>query len=112
MSAESFYRFKLGAFECIVVSDGFFTYPHPAQIFFVNAPQEDLARVLREHNLKDERFKAMAKDELARYVDTQIVELTWLIGQFCLLNRWLTVLQVPTETAEDEADFGPHQYSW
>ena len=28
MSTENCYRFKLGAFEGIVVSDGFFTYPH------------------------------------------------------------------------------------
>ena len=38
-------------------------------------------------------------------VDSQIVELTWLITHFCLLNRWLTVLQVPDEGSEDEADF-------
>ena len=56
MSTKS-YHFKLGAFECIVVSDGFFTYPHPAQTFFVNAPQEDLARVLREHNLDPEQWE-------------------------------------------------------
>jgi hypothetical protein len=42
---------------------------------------------------------------MARHVDTQIVELTWLIGQFCLLNRWFTVLQVPDEGPQDEANF-------
>jgi len=57
MSTESFYRFKLGAFECIVVSDGFFAYPHPAQIFFVNAPQKDLARALGEHDLDPEEWQ-------------------------------------------------------
>lgn len=41
----------------------------------------------------------------ARFVDTQIVELTWLIGHFCLLNRWFTALQVPDEESADEADF-------
>ena len=41
----------------------------------------------------------------ARLVDSQIVEMTWLIGQFCLLNRWFTALQVPDEAADDEADF-------
>lgn len=35
----------------------------------------------------------------------QLVELTWLIGQFCLLNRWFRVLQVPDEGPQDEADF-------
>jgi len=38
-------------------------------------------------------------------VDSQIVELSWLISHFCLLNRWFTVLQVPDETASDEANF-------
>lgn len=41
----------------------------------------------------------------AALVDSQLVELTWLIGQFCLLNRWFTVLQVPDEGPEDEANF-------
>lgn len=35
----------------------------------------------------------------------QLVELTRLIGQFCLLNRWFAVLQVPDEGPQDEADF-------
>jgi len=56
MSNES-YRFKLGAFECIVVSDGTFAYPHPAQIFFANAPKECLQQVLREHNIESEQWE-------------------------------------------------------
>ena len=39
----------------MVVSDGTFAYPHPAKIFFVNAPKERLEQVLREHNLDPER---------------------------------------------------------
>jgi alkylhydroperoxidase family enzyme len=41
----------------------------------------------------------------AALVDSQIVELTWLVAHFCLLNRWFTVLQVPDEGPEDEANF-------
>ncbi len=48
--SDNSYRFKLGAFECIVVSDGSFAYPHPAQLFFANAQKEELEQVLREHN--------------------------------------------------------------
>jgi glyoxylase-like metal-dependent hydrolase (beta-lactamase superfamily II) len=48
--SNSSYRFKLGAFECIVVSDGNFAYPHPAQLFFSNAQKEELEQVLSEHN--------------------------------------------------------------
>ena len=42
---------------------------------------------------------------MARHVDSQIVELTWLIGHFCLLNKWFTALQVPDEGPDDELDF-------
>jgi alkylhydroperoxidase family enzyme len=41
----------------------------------------------------------------AALVDSQLVELTWLVGHFCLLNRWFTALQVPDEGPGDEADF-------
>jgi glyoxylase-like metal-dependent hydrolase (beta-lactamase superfamily II) len=56
MKSES-YRFKLGTFECIVVSDGTFAYPHPAQIFFANAPRERLEQVLSEHDLILEQWE-------------------------------------------------------
>jgi len=55
MGNESF-PFKIGAFECIVVNDGTFAYPHPAQIFFFNAHRELLERVLRKHNIDPERW--------------------------------------------------------
>ncbi len=51
------------------------------------------------------KWAAYSDKQHAALVDSQLVELTWLIGQFCLLNRWFTALQVPDETAEDEADF-------
>lgn len=66
---------------------------------------QSLQRVLREHNRQDERLGALPEDEMERHVCSQIVELTWLIGHFCLLNRWFTVLQVPDEGPEDEQDF-------
>lgn len=71
-----------------------------------DAEFENLRRVLREHNMRDERLKTLPKEEIDLYVDRQVVELTWLICHYCLLNRWFTVLQVPDETAADEDDFG------
>ena len=44
------YRFKIGTFECIAVSDGTFAYPDHS--FFINAPKEQLELVLREHNIQ------------------------------------------------------------
>jgi hypothetical protein len=50
MSADN-HRFKIGQFSCIVVNDGYYSYPHPAQLFFANAAPETLEPVLRKHNL-------------------------------------------------------------
>ncbi|GFG48564.1 hypothetical protein CQY20_31180 [Mycolicibacterium agri] len=60
----------------------------------------DLREVLEAHNRMDPRLNKLNDSAMTRHVDSQIVELTWLIGHICLLNRWFTVLQVP-----DEADF-------
>jgi len=51
MSNESFH-FKLGAFKCMVVSDGNIAYSDPAQIFFVNALEERSKKVLRDTELE------------------------------------------------------------
>ncbi len=48
MDAESHW-FKVGAFDCLAVSDGCLTYP-PA-VFFVNASKSDYEAALRERNL-------------------------------------------------------------
>ncbi|MFC1957811.1 MBL fold metallo-hydrolase [Chloroflexota bacterium] len=50
------YRFKVGDFQCVAVSDGTHTYapptfPPPTIFLFANAPREHLERVLGEHNL-------------------------------------------------------------
>ena len=70
-----------------------------------NEEFQEMRDVLREYNLKDEGLKRFTPEKMARHVDAQIVELTWLIGHFCSLNRWLTVLQVPDEGAKDEDNF-------
>ena len=44
MSAET-HRFKVGAFNCLAVSDGTFVYP--AEMFFANARKEDYESELR-----------------------------------------------------------------
>ena len=60
MSNET-YRFKIGRFECIAVSDGTLTYtpptfPPPATLLFTNAPSKRLEQVLIEHNLQPEQW--------------------------------------------------------
>lgn len=44
------YRFKVGTFECMAVSDGTFAYPDHS--FFMNAPRERLGQLLREQNIQ------------------------------------------------------------
>jgi glyoxylase-like metal-dependent hydrolase (beta-lactamase superfamily II) len=51
------YRFKVGAFDCTVVSDGTLTYapptfPPPVMLLFANAPTERLEQVLVEHGVQ------------------------------------------------------------
>ncbi|MFQ6094747.1 MAG: MBL fold metallo-hydrolase [Candidatus Bathyarchaeia archaeon] len=69
MSNEIF-PFQIGTFDCIVISDGTFAYPYPAQIFFVNAPKERLEQVLRKYNLDPERWKQYVSPYLCLVVNT------------------------------------------
>ena len=43
------HRFKVGAFDCLAVSDGTFAYP--AELFFANAGKEDYEKALRSREL-------------------------------------------------------------
>lgn len=60
MDTES-YRFKIGTFECMAISDGIFTYtpptfPPPATFLFANAPRDSLEQALREYNLHPDKW--------------------------------------------------------
>jgi len=46
---EGSYRFRLGDFECISISDG--THDYPPENFFANVPKEKVQELLRERNL-------------------------------------------------------------
>jgi alkylhydroperoxidase family enzyme len=66
---------------------------------------EQLRQVLADGNRGDQRWESLDRETSSRYVCSQISELTWLIGHFCLLNRWFTALQVPDEGPDDEDNF-------
>jgi glyoxylase-like metal-dependent hydrolase (beta-lactamase superfamily II) len=53
MDTES-YRFPLGGFHFISISDGTFNYPLEA--FFANVPKEEVKEVLRQHDLPTDRI--------------------------------------------------------
>ena len=46
------HRFTIGALNCMVVTDGTYNYPNPGQLLFANASPDELAPVLRAHNLE------------------------------------------------------------
>jgi glyoxylase-like metal-dependent hydrolase (beta-lactamase superfamily II) len=69
VSKES-YRFKVGTFECIVVRDGSFAYPHPAQMLFVNASGERLEQVLGEHGLDPKQWEEYVSPYPSLVIDT------------------------------------------
>ncbi len=69
------YRFKVGTFECVAVSDGTLTYtpptfPPPATFLFANAPREHLDRALREHNIQPEQWVAWVSPYICVVVNT------------------------------------------
>ncbi len=70
-----------------------------------DAQYADLRRVLRENNMLDARLKAFSDDQMERHLDSQVVELTWLMCHYSGLNRFLTALQTPDEGPDDEQDF-------
>jgi glyoxylase-like metal-dependent hydrolase (beta-lactamase superfamily II) len=48
MNSRSF-RFRVGTFECVSISDGNFNYP--LESFFANVPKEQIEATLRQHTL-------------------------------------------------------------
>lgn len=49
MSSERFYRFELGDFDCVCLSDG--GHDYPPENFFANVSKEQVEEELRHHNL-------------------------------------------------------------
>jgi glyoxylase-like metal-dependent hydrolase (beta-lactamase superfamily II) len=69
------YHFKVGAFECMAVSDGTLTYappafPPPATLLFANAPREQLEESLRRHNIQPEHWSEWTSPYICLFVNT------------------------------------------
>ena len=74
MSTEV-YHFKVGAFECMAVSDGTLTYtpptfPPPTTLLFANAPRERLVETLRRHNIQPEHWTEWISPYICLLVNT------------------------------------------
>ena len=57
MAPKPIHRFTVGTFDCSIVQDGTFAYPHPAQMFFANAPESDRAQALRDHDIDPDHWE-------------------------------------------------------
>jgi glyoxylase-like metal-dependent hydrolase (beta-lactamase superfamily II) len=69
------HRFKIGAFNCTVVSDGTFTYkpptfPPPITFLFANAQKEDLIKTVHKHNLDPEKWTEWTSPYLCLVINT------------------------------------------
>jgi glyoxylase-like metal-dependent hydrolase (beta-lactamase superfamily II) len=69
------YRFQVGDFQCVAVSDGTHTYapptfPPPAIFLFANAPREHLEKALSEHNLNPEQWTEWVSPYICLVVST------------------------------------------
>jgi glyoxylase-like metal-dependent hydrolase (beta-lactamase superfamily II) len=69
------YRFKVGRFHCIAVSDGTHiyappTFPPPAIFLFANAPKEQLEQALRQHDLQPEQWTEWVSPYICLVIDT------------------------------------------
>jgi glyoxylase-like metal-dependent hydrolase (beta-lactamase superfamily II) len=69
------YRFNVGSFHCIAVSDGTLTYtpptfPPPPVFLFANAPREPLGEILREYDLQLEQWAEWVSPYICLVIDT------------------------------------------
>jgi glyoxylase-like metal-dependent hydrolase (beta-lactamase superfamily II) len=64
------YRFRLGTFDCTVVSDGGFYYEHPAATLFPNVPGEQLHPVLRAHGIDPDSWSEWFSPYPGLVIDT------------------------------------------
>ncbi|HEY94944.1 MAG TPA: hypothetical protein G4O15_08415 [Dehalococcoidia bacterium] len=70
------YRFNIGEFRCIAVSDGSHTYytppnfPPPPVFLFANASEEQLNNVLHEYNLDSKTWSEWVSPYICLLIDT------------------------------------------
>lgn len=69
MTADT-HRFRIGAFDCTAINDGYFDYPQPAKVLFANAPDEELAPVLRSHGIDPATWEAYASPYPSLLIET------------------------------------------
>lgn len=69
-STDEPYRFRIGTFDCTIVRDGSYAYPHPAHVFFVDAPPDDLERALAKENRDPDEWEEYVSPYPCLVIDT------------------------------------------
>ena len=103
------YKFKVGTFECMAVSDGTLTYspptfPPPATLLFANAPRGELEQTLHEHNIQPEEWTEWTSPYICLLVNTgeaQVLVDTGAGGLFPSTGRLLQSLKAEGIAPED-----------
>lgn len=49
--SQDILRFAVGSLDCLIVNDGTYDYHQPGQLFFENAPRQQLAAALKAHDI-------------------------------------------------------------
>lgn len=63
-------RFRIGEFECFIVSDGTFVYPHPGNVLFANAPRGPLQDALAEWDIDLDSWDSYVSPYPSLFIDT------------------------------------------
>ncbi|NHN46502.1 MBL fold metallo-hydrolase [Halostella sp. JP-L12] len=51
------FRFEVGTVDCTLVSDGSYAYPHPAEVFFADAPPDEREQALADEGIQPDEWK-------------------------------------------------------
>lgn len=70
MPVNPVHQFTIGTFDCSIVQDGTFAYPHPAQMFFANAPESDRTQALRDHDIDPDHWEAYVSPYPSLVIET------------------------------------------
>lgn len=69
-SGEEPYRFEVGAFDCTLVSDGTYAYPHPAQVFFADAPPDEREQAVADYGIQPDEWEEYVSPYPSLVIDT------------------------------------------
>ncbi|MGY3839502.1 hypothetical protein ACWNPK_20570 [Bacillus atrophaeus] len=86
-------------YELIIYTKKICKDPH----YITDKEVKVIKRLLGVYNI--EKKSNLSDEENQNLIDSQLVEITWLVSHFCLLTRWFTALQIEDEDQGAEYNF-------